>query len=57
MSRSGIYFHIPFCKKKCDYCDFCSFTGSDETLHRKYIKALQKELDFAPDIQADTIYI
>ncbi|MFA5103724.1 MAG: radical SAM family heme chaperone HemW [Candidatus Margulisiibacteriota bacterium] len=57
MSRTGLYFHIPFCKKKCDYCDFCSFAGSDETLHRNYLKALQKELDFGPDLQIATVYI
>ncbi len=57
MSASGLYLHIPFCKKKCDYCDFCSFTGSDDELHRKYLKSLQKELDFGPDISIGTVYI
>ncbi len=57
MSGAGLYLHIPFCKKKCDYCDFCSFTGSDDKLHRKYLKSLQKELDFAPDITIETVYI
>lgn len=57
MSRTGLYLHIPFCKKKCDYCDFCSFTGSDDALHHKYLKALHKELDFGPDLQIGTVYI
>ena len=25
MKNIGIYIHIPFCKKKCDYCDFISY--------------------------------
>ena len=25
MEKLGIYVHIPFCKKKCKYCDFVSF--------------------------------
>lgn len=28
--RLGIYIHIPFCKKKCEYCDFYSLGGSHE---------------------------
>lgn len=38
-----IYIHIPFCVKKCDYCDFLSFSCSDDIKDR-YIKALQKEI-------------
>ncbi len=38
----GIYIHIPFCKKKCNYCAFCSF----ELLKHKeiYIKSLLNEI-------------
>jgi putative oxygen-independent coproporphyrinogen III oxidase len=39
----GIYIHIPFCVKKCEYCDFLSMTGSDELIEN-YIKALIKEI-------------
>ena len=28
----GIYIHIPFCKRKCDYCDFYSIPGDDRKL-------------------------
>ena len=38
-----IYIHIPFCKKKCDYCDFLSAPAGDETI-KKYVDALLKEI-------------
>jgi oxygen-independent coproporphyrinogen III oxidase len=41
----GLYIHIPFCKKKCSYCDFHSFEGKIE-LAPKYIDALLFELDY-----------
>lgn len=40
-----LYMHIPFCVRKCAYCDFLSF-AADEQTQRDYVKALQKELDF-----------
>ena len=40
----GIYIHIPFCKKKCDYCDFISY--SDKlNLSDKYFETIEKELN------------
>lgn len=40
-----LYIHIPFCVKKCDYCDFLSF-AADEQTQKSYMAALQKELAF-----------
>ena len=40
----GIYIHIPFCVKKCYYCDFVSFTNQNENIET-YIKAILKELE------------
>lgn len=40
---AGIYIHIPFCKKKCFYCDFYSIT--DEQTIGTYIQFLLKEID------------
>lgn len=40
-----LYIHIPFCVKKCDYCDFLSFSADEQT-QRAYVAALQKELAF-----------
>ena len=43
-SNFGIYIHIPFCKKKCSYCDFISFSNKDRKIE-DYIKSLKKEID------------
>lgn len=39
----GLYIHIPFCVKKCDYCDFVSFSGK-ETYLEGYIQKLAEEM-------------
>ena len=39
----GIYIHIPFCKKKCNYCDFISFCNKDNLIE-DYIECLKKEI-------------
>lgn len=44
MKELGIYVHIPFCKRKCHYCDFLSFSGATYLID-KYIKALKQEID------------
>ena len=43
MTDFGIYVHIPFCKNKCAYCNFCSGTFS-ETLQEKYFQKLWQEI-------------
>ena len=39
----GIYVHIPFCKQKCYYCDFCSYAQKQEFIPN-YIKCLLQEI-------------
>ena len=39
----GLYIHIPFCKSKCYYCDFFSFSGK-EKIQEKYVQCLEKEI-------------
>ena len=39
----GIYVHIPFCKHKCNYCDFVSYEGK-ENLIKDYIECLLYEI-------------
>lgn len=44
----GIYIHIPFCKSKCYYCDFNSYSGKDH-LVGLYFDALLSEMTFRAD--------
>lgn len=41
----GLYIHIPFCQKRCHYCDFTTMVSHDEALKRAYLFALEKELE------------
>ena len=54
-----LYIHIPFCAKRCFYCDFHS--GTDRTIVDRYILALERELeariDEIPTQELTTIYI
>ena len=54
----GIYIHIPFCKRKCNYCDFISYTNKCDKIE-DYINCLEKEInkfDFSK-YNVTTIYI
>ncbi|MCR4924496.1 MAG: radical SAM family heme chaperone HemW [Lachnospiraceae bacterium] len=46
--KMGLYIHIPFCLKKCNYCDFVSFKADNET-KESYMKALLLELRDMPE--------
>ena len=56
----GIYIHVPFCRSKCQYCDFYSLTSKDDKLLDSYIEATCKHIkeagSLAPNYQVDTIY-
>jgi oxygen-independent coproporphyrinogen-3 oxidase len=55
---AGIYFHIPFCKTRCTYCDFLSSTAVE--LAPNYVDALCQELqnrrDYLQNQPIETIY-
>ena len=52
----AIYLHIPFCTKKCDYCDFCTFINMNKE-YEKYCTALIEEIKLYPKENLyDTIY-
>lgn len=44
MKSLGIYIHIPFCIRKCEYCDFLSFSA-DEDARARYVKGLVCEIE------------
>lgn len=52
----GLYIHIPFCKSKCGYCDFVSYTDRD-SLKGKYIDAVTAEAAQYDGETADTVFI
>ena len=56
----GIYIHIPFCVKKCDYCDFISYSNCFD-MQEKYVEKLLEEIEENKDLLKNnfisTIYI
>ena len=61
MKSIGIYIHIPFCKQKCKYCDFTSFSCMEDK-YDDYFKCLVQEItekseELEQDVEIDTIYI
>ena len=56
----GIYIHIPFCLKKCNYCDFISYENKLD-IQEKYINNLKQEIysqrDIIKNSNVTTIYI
>ncbi|MBQ2735469.1 MAG: radical SAM family heme chaperone HemW [Clostridia bacterium] len=60
MKPLGIYLHIPFCRSKCLYCDFCSIPHPNSNVIERYVKALCRDLEArAGDCrgyEVDTVY-
>lgn len=58
METTGIYIHIPFCRRTCFYCHFAK-QAHDESLVYKYMAALVEEIRLAGNnsLPIDTIYI
>ena len=56
----GLYVHIPFCVRKCNYCDFASFTNLCENTRKEYINRLVTEIeDYKREkpIEIDSVYL
>lgn len=60
MKNLSLYLHIPFCKRKCAYCDFVSLAKSPE-YQNNYIASIIKEMEMVKDTASeyiiDTVYI
>ena len=60
METLGLYIHIPFCRRKCHYCDFVSFPGTED-IAGSYIDSLVSEArmyeDYFNHRIIDTVYI
>ncbi len=58
MKDIGIYVHIPFCKQKCNYCDFTSYCNKDNLI-KDYISCLKEEIRLRSNLNyhVRTIYI
>ena len=61
MKPLGLYVHIPFCRSKCLYCDFCSVALSGGEMRERYVSSLVSCIEGssarARDYEVDTIYI
>jgi oxygen-independent coproporphyrinogen-3 oxidase len=59
-SPLGIYIHVPFCRSKCQYCDFYSVTTKDDRVMDGYLRAICKHIreagSLAPNHIVDTVY-
>ncbi len=54
----GIYLHIPFCRKKCGYCDFPSTDRWEEALLKAYIDAILRDMEASlPPWKDYTLYV
>ena len=56
----GIYIHVPFCRSKCQYCDFYSLPGKEDGMVDEYLRAICDHIKetgpLAPGYKVDTIY-
>ena len=56
----GLYIHVPFCRSKCQYCDFYSLSTKDDKIIDGYLDAVCDHIkeagELAPGYKVDTIY-
>ncbi len=54
--KKGVYIHIPFCRRKCKYCDFTSYADKYD-LAEKYFERIVAEIKTHNKYKVDTVYI
>ena len=52
MKNLELYLHIPFCRKKCSYCDFLSAPATDE-VQQRYVMQMIQEIRTVSKLYAD----
>lgn len=61
--KAALYIHVPFCMKKCKFCDYKALVGSTHEVRDAYVKAVCEEIRRFPDIPCyprfavDALYI
>ncbi len=55
---AGVYVHIPFCVKKCGYCDFNAYSGYKDATKARYVAALRREIEARrePQTRVPTVF-
>lgn len=60
MKKTGLYIHVPFCIRKCPYCDFYSVTGHNDNIFDDYAEAVARNIGRYikdnNDLCFDTVY-
>lgn len=55
-----LYIHIPFCVKKCNYCDFLSMPAGED-IHRRYVDTLIEEIrcqsEFCREYEVSSVFV
>ncbi|MEI6496114.1 MAG: radical SAM family heme chaperone HemW [Actinomycetota bacterium] len=56
MRPFGVYVHIPFCARRCDYCAFATWTDRNH-LQQTYLDALQRDIERSVDVPANSVFV
>ena len=58
--KRGLYVHIPFCAKKCHYCNFVITVQQDASMRKRFLDSLEREMEqarsFYGPLELNTLY-